>query len=149
MFRTALIILALVLASCVSAPAHAGDSPVTAGNKQEAIRGEAEEGNLQEATHILFFSPETFFCDPPGPEAKTPPKAGNPSHQARPIPSGKQLKDLCPPGAIAYPVYAHIPRDLLPPPFGTASAGSQKPYPDTAGKSPATGADTGTTARHP
>lgn len=62
--------------------------------------------NTQTAPPLVFL-PTTFICDPPV----------SPDAQPRPIPPGKQLKDLCPPGARAYPVYDHASFSHIPPPL--------------------------------
>jgi hypothetical protein len=64
--------------------------------------------------------PKTFICDPPAWEG--PPQ---------PIPSGKQLKDLCPAGARAY-LFISGPHLSAPPPLGLHTA---NPQPDRS-KSP-------------
>jgi hypothetical protein len=133
MFRTALIALALCLFLAGTSSARAG-----------------EGGNNNPDTQILFFRPVTFICDPPGPEAKTAPKASNPGAQPRPIPPGKQLKDLCPPGAMAYFIYDHAPPvSQLPFPLFLDSPAPRQPRPDPGRKSHDPDADTGTTPRHP
>jgi hypothetical protein len=68
-----LIALALILAFCVFARAHAGDSPVTAGTgkatagnqQQEPVRTEGSAGTLQEQSPITVFRPATFVCAKP------------------------------------------------------------------------------------
>ena len=183
-FKLPLIALTLVLAYCVSAHAQPGTDKTTAGNQQQEApahagaqllnkRSEAA-GNLQGHNPIVVFRPATFVCAPPvapldpardkallnAPRQAGVSKSSGP--QPRPIPPGKQLKDLCPAGTAAYTLYAHIPHELLPPPFGLHTANPQegmgasatagnlhKPQPDTGSKSPAPSADTGTTTRHP
>jgi len=146
MFRTACIILVLALALPTQSSA-AGTDKTTA-------------GNLQKPTGILFFRPTTFVCaqsvpplDPASGKAllNTTPRAGtseSPGPQPRPIPPGKQLKDLCPPGTAAYALLPHISHELLPPPFGP-NIPRPSSRPDPGGKNPAPSADTGTTAAHP
>jgi len=81
MLRTALILLTLFLASCVSGSAE--------GSKQEAARPPSREAGLPyDVSH-----PTAFVC---------PPKLNPPR---RPIPRGKKIDDLCPPGASALLFY--------------------------------------------
>jgi hypothetical protein len=136
--RTAIIALALCLASCVSGSAeqepryapHSG----AAGN-QQASAPPAQ----QEAARPLVIHPKTVVCVfPATPHTKA-------HEQRRPIPPGKQIKDLCPPGAHValfydpFPHRSHVPLpDVM---IHWTSTGytllpTQKPQPATGGKSP-------------
>ena len=55
-------------------------------------------GSAQDARPLVFL-PLTFICDP----------AAWPGAQSRPIPSGKQVKDLCQPGAKTYVDFGPYP----------------------------------------
>jgi|ERR1035437_3820605 hypothetical protein len=81
----------------------------------------------KQSPHAAVFHPTTFICDPPA----------WPGGQRQPIPPGKKIEDLCPPGAHAYLFYDPFPRlSHIPPPLGLDTAGPQKPQPDTGSKSP-------------
>ena len=116
--RTAIIALALALACPAS------------GSAQEPIRAPSREGGTasSEIAPTLIFHPTTFVCVFPGvPNTKA-------HEQPRPIPPGKQLKDLCPPGARAYLPVLHLSH--MPPPLGLHTADPHDAQPDTTQKSP-------------
>ena len=114
MLRTALIALALALplASCVQEPRYAPQSGA-AGNQQasappaqqEAARPPSREAGLP----YDVFHPTTFV----GPPKLNPPR--------RPIPPGKKIKDLCPPGTSALLFYDPVktPKTGIQPPART------------------------------
>jgi hypothetical protein len=116
--RTAIIALALCLASCVSASAPPAQ---------------------QEAARPLAIHPKTVVCVfPATPHTK--------AHEQRgPIPPGKKIEDLCPPGAHVGLFYDPVPhRSHAPPPdvmihwtsTGYTLHPTQKPQPDPGGESP-------------
>jgi hypothetical protein len=132
--RTAIIALALALASCVQEPRYAPQSGA-AGN-QQASAPPAQ----QEAARPLVIHPKTVVCVfPATPHTKA-------HEQRRPIPPGKHFKDLCPPGAhvvgffydpVPHRSHAPLP-DVMIHWTGTGYTlhPTQKPQPDTGGKSP-------------
>jgi hypothetical protein len=77
-------------------------------------------GSTQTAPRLVF-EPATFICDPPV----------SPGAQPRPIPPGKSLEDVCPPGARAYLVYDDAPSfSHIPPPLFLNTASPHETQPD-------------------
>jgi hypothetical protein len=114
-------LIALALSLALACPAS--------GSAQEPIRAPSREAGKasSEIAPPLVFGPTTFFCDPPA----------WPGAQPRPIPPGKQLKDLCPPGARAYlpgPSVPYVSR--IPPPHGLDTADPHEAQPDPVKESP-------------
>jgi len=86
-------------------------------------------GSAQTPRSLVMHHPRTFICDPPS----------GPGAQRQPIPPGKKIEDLCPPGAHAmlFLDTSPFPRvnGFLPPLFPHA-AGPPAPQPDPGAKTP-------------
>ena len=170
--RTAIIVLTLCLAACVSASAE-----------QEPRFARSAGGIQQEAARPLVIHPTTFVCVPQSRQHRRPIPPGKriedlcppgasallfhdplpsvshmplyspaalvevlrsktyacmryPQQQRRPIPPGKKIEDLCPPGTRALLFYDPVPSGSLPSPFGLHTANPHEPQPDPGGKSP-------------
>lgn len=93
MFREPTLIIALALCLVCLAPARAASGAAPA---------------PQTPRSLVIHYPRTFICDPPS----------GPGEQRQPIPPGKKIEDLCPPGAHAYlfndpgPIVSGLPPPL-------------------------------------